>query len=338
MDNLAGGLTVNGEGGTDTLTINDGLAAKGRSYVINTDKVSQGAAAITLDSLEGLTINAANGAARVNTFDVQSTTALMPLTLNGGLGRETVTMSDEDLTGIQTYNFNAGSLERWTSVIVLALPTAYVNYSGVEKMIVNAGSSNDTFKMTETAQPDLTINAGAGIDTLDYSAFSNNVYVNLFTGTNAAKVASLSGVENVTGGMGNDVIVGDAHDNVLVGNDGNDVIIGGEGADHLSGGAGEDLMIAGYTDFDGSKSQLQTIRNTWADASKSEQDRVTALKVGIPGTSIQLNDFTVHDDLARDVLSKDDPSSPPTPDWFWGTPGNLATQDDLPSLSGEYFK
>jgi Ca2+-binding RTX toxin-like protein len=151
-------------------------------------------------------------------------------------------------------------------------------------MTVNAGQSNDTFKMTDTDQPALTINAGGGIDTLDYSDFSKNVYVNLFTGTLASKVSSFSGIENATGGTGNDILVGDTHDNVLVGNDGNDVIIGRDGTDHLSGGAGADLMIDGYTDFDGSKTQLQTIRNTWADTATTpnEQDRVNALKVGIP--------------------------------------------------------
>src|SRR5262249_48036163 len=82
MDLLAGKGTDHGEGGTDTFTIDDTTAGSNRNYVLNTDKVAQGATTITLDTLEGLTINAPDQ--DNNIFDVQSASAAMPLTLTGG--------------------------------------------------------------------------------------------------------------------------------------------------------------------------------------------------------------------------------------------------------------
>src|SRR5262249_38837802 len=136
MDGLADGLTVKGELGSDTLTVNDFGATTDRNYVINTKKVSQGAATITLDSLDGLTINADNHS-KVNTFDVQSATAAIPLTLNGGIGTDTVTISDSTFTKGQTYAFDAGKLTRTQPVGgKLALLTMQLTHSGVEKMVV----------------------------------------------------------------------------------------------------------------------------------------------------------------------------------------------------------
>lgn len=336
MDLLGGTVTVQGEEGTDTLTIDDTSAASKRNYVLTTDTVAQGSAVVTLDSLEGgLTINAPD---RVNTFDVQSATALMPLTLNGGTRSDTVTMSDQALTTFQTYQFNAGNLERSVFIPFLPpLPTAHVNYSRIDNLVVNAGSGGDAFLMTDTAQPTLTIDGGGDpTDTIDYSAFTTNVTVNLALG-NATKVSALSNVENVIGGAGDDIEVGDAKDNVLEGRGGRDLLIGGEGADVIRGGAGQDLMIDGTTDFDTDPdpTPLATISSTWAGKGKA-QDRVNTLKTGGSGVTLSDNG-TVHNDAAIDQLFSDDdgPSGAPnTVDWFWAD----STQDDFTLLAGDIFK
>src|SRR5262249_6786131 len=145
------------------------------------------------------------------------------------------------------------------------VPTAHVNYSGIEKLVVEAGSGGDTFLMTDTAQPKLVLNGGDGTDTIDYSTFTSNVTVNLALGS-ATRVGTLSNVENAKGGSGDDILVGDANTNVLMGNDGRDVLIGGEGADYLFGGTGQDLLIAGSTDYDteANGSSLSTISQVWA--------------------------------------------------------------------------
>jgi hypothetical protein len=344
MDLLAGPVTVRGEDGTDTFTINDTGAASSRNYVLNTDSVVQGTTSVTLDALEGLTINGSN---KGSAFDVQSASADMSLTLNGALRSpsDTITVSDSSLATFQTYQFNANNLERSVFIIFAIVPSAHINYSQIEKVIVNAGSGNDTFVMTNTAQPSLTLNGGGGSDTIDYSAFTTSVTVNLALGT-ANKVSALSNVENVTGGASNDILVGDSNNNVLKGLGGRDLLIGGLGADQIFGGAGQDIEIAGATDFDARASDLATIRSTWAGAGNT-LTRVNQLKLGVgAGGAIQLNDLTVHvtgsaDDAARDQLFSDDDGAsgaPNTADWFWANPGNGATQDQLTLLTGDFYK
>ncbi|MGK9259421.1 calcium-binding protein [Sinorhizobium meliloti] len=81
------------------------------------------------------------------------------------------------------------------------------------------------------------INGGAGVDTVDYREKTTSVVVTL-TGATAATVFvngvaedTLSNIENVYGGSGNDTITGDAQNNLIRGGDGNDVLDGGAGND-----------------------------------------------------------------------------------------------------------
>src|SRR5262249_49604910 len=86
------------------------------------------------------------------------------------------------------------------------------------------------------------INGGAGFDTVDYSLLTvRGVNVNLSTGiaTQAnGSVDSLSNIENVRGGRGNDTIAGDANANILT---------GGAGADTIDGQAGTDTASYFYS-------------------------------------------------------------------------------------------
>jgi T1SS-143 domain-containing protein len=83
---------------------------------------------------------------------------------------------------------------------------------------------------------------GDGSDTLSYSGTNERVVVNL--GNLAATgFTSISDVENVTGGSGNDIITGNSSANTLIGGDGGDVLAGGTGTDILTGGAGADTFV-----------------------------------------------------------------------------------------------
>jgi Ca2+-binding RTX toxin-like protein len=95
---------------------------------------------------------------------------------------------------------------------------------------------------TVTGVEAVTADLGLGTDTLNYAASTANVTVNLATLT-ASGFASIAGIENVTGGSGNDTLTGDANANTLTGGAGNDVLDGGIGADTLVGGAGDDRYI-----------------------------------------------------------------------------------------------
>ncbi len=95
------------------------------------------------------------------------------------------------------------------------------------------------------------LDGGEGIDTADYSADSDGVTVDLGLGR-ASGIGNgrdtLSGIENVIGGSGDDVLIGNDAANILYGGAGNDRIVIGAG-DMADGGAGDDRIeaIAGGT-------------------------------------------------------------------------------------------
>jgi Ca2+-binding RTX toxin-like protein len=92
------------------------------------------------------------------------------------------------------------------------------------------------------------IDGGAGVDTLDYSgASSYRVTISLQTGIQSDSNSTpssdtVSGIENVIGGSGNDTITGSDLANILQGGSGNDVLYGQGGNDTLKGDAGTDTL------------------------------------------------------------------------------------------------
>ena len=73
--------------------------------------------------------------------------------------------------------------------------------------------------------------------------------VNLSAGT-ATGTTGITGIENVTGGTGDDSLVGSFAGNFLSGGAGADTIVGGPGNDTLNGGIGVDLLV--WSNGDGS--------------------------------------------------------------------------------------
>ena len=125
--------------------------------------------------------------------------------------------------------------------------------------VLAGGGDNDTLK---GGAGNDSLFGDAGVDTAVY-ATSSDVTVNLEWGfSNSAGLGddTLSGVENITTGAGDDLIVGSEVANViragsgvdnifagagadtLYGDDGADVLGGGEGLDTLYGGAGADFL------------------------------------------------------------------------------------------------
>lgn len=95
------------------------------------------------------------------------------------------------------------------------------------------------------------LNGGAGIDWADYSDKSAAVSMTLqWNGTSSATVGgvvedTLYDIENVQGGLGDDLLVGADQANELRGYYGNDGLQGGGGDDVLQGGAGNDVLDGG---------------------------------------------------------------------------------------------
>jgi len=106
-----------------------------------------------------------------------------------------------------------------------------------------------------------TLDGGSGADTADYSDWSTGIWLQLGrdstdvsgNGTvkeydaagNLVATDTLTSIENVTGGSGNDRLFGNYASNILHGGEGRDFIAGGGGGDFVYGDGGDDLLTPG---------------------------------------------------------------------------------------------
>jgi Ca2+-binding RTX toxin-like protein len=115
----------------------------------------------------------------------------------------------------------------------------------IEKII--GSNFDDSFI---AASSNVSFSGGAGIDTVSYQPDLRSIIVDLSLGkaNDGSGIGILSSVENVVGGLGNDVLIGDSNTNKLTGGNGNDSLKGNAGDDVLSGGAGNDILFGGLGD------------------------------------------------------------------------------------------
>lgn len=151
-----------------------------------------------------------------------------------------------------------------------------------DDLIVDEGIGKDNY------------HGGAGIDTVDYSAATQSVTINLAKGKAlGADVGRdvLKSIENAIGGGGNDVLVGSRGANVLdggLGDDvlsgglGDDVLIGGVGADDLYGGRGADTFV--FESFD--DLGLDAGRDQIFDFSSLSLDRIDLSAIDANGNAL----------------------------------------------------
>jgi Ca2+-binding RTX toxin-like protein len=182
---------------------------------------------------------------------------------------------------------------------------------------LTGGSGTDTFSLADGKGVLGRIDGGAGINTLDDSAYSSGMTINLALGTATNVLGGIANIQNANGGSGNDVLVGNALANTLNGNGGNDLVIGGGGADKLNGGAGDDILIAGTTLYDQTPAALDALMAYWGQ-NLPFPDLVAGLRAGIPYTdntgahTAALTASTVFDDAAKDTLTGGGDT-----DWFF---------------------
>ncbi len=132
-----------------------------------------------------------------------------------------------------------------TAIAFAAFPTASMNPSGLfsGNDTISGSAFNDS--LAGFAGKDA-VDGGGGIDTILYTEKNTPVVVTL-NGAIAATVTvggvaedTISNIENVTGGNGNDILTGDSLANALSGGGGNDILMGAGGVDMLDGGSGID--------------------------------------------------------------------------------------------------
>jgi hypothetical protein len=156
------------------------------------------------------------------------------------------------------------------------------------------GQGNDTYRFDGTnLAPAIRIDGGGGTNTLDYSAVTDSVYVNLQTGEASGLKGGIANIQNVTGGAGNNILVGNGA-NVLTGGAGFNILIAGGAAGSglpleasilfagstLIGGAGENLLIGGITAYDTDKAALDALMAVWSGP-EPYSTRVSNLQSGL---------------------------------------------------------
>jgi hypothetical protein len=275
-------LTVTGQG-TDTLNINDQGTAAGQTYTITSTTVARtGGPTITYAGTASLTLN---GAAGGNTFDVQSTGAATPVTIAGGSGTNSLAGSSSANNWAITGS-NSGTLSG------TAVPST-VSFSSIQNLTGGAGA--DTFTFADGQAVAGNIDGGAGVNTLDFSAYTSNVIVDLPASTSTGVGGAVSQIQNVTGGSGPGY-------NILVGNGGNTLIAGstrslliaGATSSTLMGGSADDILIGGTTQYDTNLTALMDIMAEWTRTDETYSTRVANIMNGggLNGT-FMLNTSTV---------------------------------------------
>jgi hypothetical protein len=249
-----------------------------------------------------------DGGAGGNTFDYSALTT--PVTINLQAGTATAiggTFSHiTNFVGGSGANAVVGpdSPTSWSITAADAVGVGGYGFAGFQS--VTGGSSRDVFAFQPGGRLTGKLDGGGGINALDYAAFPGDITVNLALGTATGVGQGLARIQDVSGGLGNALIVGDAQPNVLVGGRGRNIIIGGAAADRVVGGSRDNILIGGTTAYDLNANALGAIMAEWTRADLAFEKRVEHLMTGNNGAlngPFTLSKETMFDDLARDVLT-----------------------------------
>ena len=205
----AGDDTITGGGGNDTFQ----SSGSGDGF----DAITGGAGT---DTITATAANTTIGLRSLTTVEAITSGGFAGVTISGSTAADTLNFAGVTLTGITRIDGGAGN------------------------DIVTGSAGNDT--LVGGAGND-TLGGAAGVDTADYSYLTTGFTLSLAV-TTAQAVATgdsdtLSNIENLTGGSGNDTLTGTTADNVLSGGAGDDRLTGGLGNDTLNGGTGLDSAV-----------------------------------------------------------------------------------------------
>ncbi len=189
IDAIDGAIQFNGDGGNDSVIVNDESDATPATNYVLTSTLFQrtGFGNLGYATVEAFTINGGDG--DNNFYSVESKPAAMPLTINAGSAGDSFGISQAanqvgNVQGTLTLN-GAGGIDSlfafsasttafitWnvTATSITHTPflatTTTINYSGLESMELNSGSGFDTFSINSPGAQ-LSVNAGVGTDTIN---------------------------------------------------------------------------------------------------------------------------------------------------------------------------
>ena len=244
FDSLLGSLlSFDGGAGSDEI-----VAEQDADFDLDDDSLGIGTETVTLASVERAALSGGESANLIDAADFSGDAQLFGLggddLLSGGAGDDLLVASD----GVDRYEGGADSDtlvggDGDNSWVITAANAGTLNgqaFIDVENLIGGAG--DDAYVFLPGGSVEGRIDGGGGTNTLDYSAQTTAVQVDLRTGA-ASGTGGVQAIQNVTGGGGDDALSGDAGDNVLAGGAGADRLAGGGGSDVIAGGDGDDTLI-----------------------------------------------------------------------------------------------
>src|SRR5205823_7989617 len=228
------------------VSVNNQASGSGHSYVLPASTLArEGIGLITCGGgLGGIGVKAGSGD---DTFTMVSEPVVFPVVFDGGTGANTLQAS------------NAANL--WDVSAQGAGLVNTISFLNVQNL--TGGADTDTFTFLDGAAVSGSIDGGGGNNTLDYSASTNNVIVDLPLGSATNVGGSVANIQNLTGGAGSNILVGNGG-NVLTGGTGRNLLIAGATASTLVGGGADNILIGGTTAYDMDLASLQAIMDYWA--------------------------------------------------------------------------
>jgi hypothetical protein len=237
---IAGRVLLDGQGGGGYVWANDAGGVTGRTFTLTGDTLSWGSATVQAATVYTFEVT---GAAADNVFRVQST---------GG----SFTWSLDDFGGNNTL-IGPNTPTTWGLVAGASYSSVGANVVFRTDLIQNlTAGAGDHITFGDGAAIAGNLTGGGGV-TLDYSAYTTSVVVDLQTGLATGVGGTVSGIGTVIGGSGAPASGGVY--NLLIGNGGNvlqggtgrrNILVAGGSASTLTGGDGEDLLVAGTTAYD----------------------------------------------------------------------------------------
>ncbi len=195
-----------------------------------------------------------DGGAGIDTADYSEKTTAVAVTLNGATAASVIIggVAEDTLRNIENIIGGSGNDS--------------LTGDGLDNLLAG-GLGNDV--LIGLGGKDV-LDGGAGSDTASYAERTLAVVVTLRDGAdttasiNGIVEDTLRGIENITGGSGNDTLTGDAGANALLGGAGNDRLRGSLGADTLDGGTGIDTA-----DFTGTQLPVTVVLRAALDGTAS---------------------------------------------------------------------
>jgi Ca2+-binding RTX toxin-like protein len=243
---------IRGDAGIDLIS----FAQLGLAAVVNlsTSSYTAGTATGTLNSVENVTGSDLNDTITGNAADNVIDGGKGSDVLNGGDGIDTLKITANTSAPYNQgafVNLTTGTSSSYGQTDTISNFENVIGSDASDQITGNAGnnviSAGDGVDVIYATQGIDTYDGGAGnYDSVNFTG-QPGATANLATGLysfDANNYGTMTNIEHLTGGAGNDVLTGNAGFNKIDGGAGSDILAGGLGNDQMWAGAGSDRLIA----------------------------------------------------------------------------------------------